>query len=691
MNNDTAVERAAAPDDEGSALLMALVIITVIGLILSAVLSFTDTSLISTPAFVANRDTIYNVDGAVDGAINSIRGSSGLGTFGFSQACGPFQPYAGTPLSGITVDCTPQAGSGQASDEVPQYAILTLGTGSEGLIETGNDVLTVDGGVYSHGTVDLTSSGSSGQRALQVYGDLLAQGVCNPVPSRPQSITSVGGLKLCSPTFTGDARGDDPAYPAAIPDTTTLTVDSATVDPVATCATSSSIVAFSPGLYSEIPVAPSGCNGSVFWFQPGVYYFDFPDARSLWQPSSNAAQGHYLIAGTLSAGLSASTNSSVITANNSPWVGKACDKNAAQGVEFIMGGATNFSIDSGGYLELCSSKASTNYLNQQIALYGLNNNFGAGPRVPVAGEKRVETGTPTSQPCPVLPATTPPCFANANPNAKLIDGTVSKATLFKSNGNDTASVTLPAFEKVPAGSTITNVQMKIRHYEGDAGINPSIDIFLPNSNQHLAPSINSQIPLLGSCLSLASLTDCSQTFDLTSSFTGAFGYKDLNGLSAVYTAKLNGPALSADASLDGIEFTVSYTPPGFEKVRCPVGLPSCSVVSSTVSQNLFFHGTVYVPTGALNLVVHNKDTTIFDRGVVARTLTVSVSAGSKQQDSPFQLPKATTGRKVLFVGKVNGVDKIRALVTYQDFADVAGVKTAFAGYRVDIQNWNVLR
>jgi hypothetical protein len=672
-------------DESGSALILALVVITAIGLMLAAILSFTDTSLLATPKFVAARNTLNDVDGAVDGAINSIRGSSGLGVQGFSLPCGPFKPYEGTPKAGITVDCVPQAGSGSASSEVPHYAILTLGTGSDGLIETGNAALTVDGGIYSNGVIDLTTSGSSSQRQIQVYGDVFAEGLCKPVPGHPESITTVSGVLKCSPGFTGDASGDDPGYAPGIPNISGLTID-----PAGTCAGANTIVAFSPGLYTEIPGQPAGCNGSVWWFKPGTYYFDFPDARADWAPAG--LPGSTLIGGTLSTGLSASTLASAIDAGS--WIGKSCDRDAP-GVQFIMGGPTTLTVLSGGSVELCGSTNVTNVDQHRIPFYGLRPEYGT--RTATTATLKV-TGTPVSpyeDPIPFtdpvlglpLPVPLPPPAAKFIDNRFATASLVSPGTLTKS-----AAVQLPAFEQVPAGSTINSVKLRVRHFETDTAISASVVILPPTAGADTQP-LND----FTTCSGASNCTD--PLWDISAKFKGRYGYRELNGLKVVYRAELSGNNLASD-NLDGVELVVDYTPPGFEATTCPTSTPACNIVTSTVTQNLFFHGTVYVPRAALSLRVHNKDTTIFDRGVIARSLTVDVSSGSKQVDSPFQLPKATTGRKVLFIGKDGGVEKVRALVTYQDYRDkdpITGLPlpsnafTAFPGYEVKILNWSVLR
>lgn len=649
-------------DETGSALILALVMISVIGLMLAAALTFADTSLVATPTFVGHRDDLNVVDGAMEGAVNAVRGSATLGTEGAPIGC-DFPDFDTTDDVNVTVECTPQAGSGSAFDDQPVFAITTLGTAAdEGFIQTGNTQLTVDGGLYSNGKLDLTPGGA--QAAMLSFGDVFVEGACTPAPGG--LLDAVGGLVKCN--YAGDTRGDDPNYPPGV-----ANAGSMAVDPVATCVGPGTVVAFSPGLYTEIPAAPSSCNGSVWWFQPGVYYFDFPDltGRHTWTPDD--LDGKTVVGGTLKSGWSASTNASAIT------VPGACDP-AADGVQFIFGGPSLLNITSQGSVELCGGTNATNHNNHKIAFHGLKTE---PARSAVGPTTLAQTGTPVS-PGPTaersfvsVPATAP----------RTIDNVYATAALSTTANNlDEADIKDFSFADVPEGARITKVELKVRHFESVTQMDSTAHITLPDGTTDSEALSNFKAV---DCT--VTLTTCTDTWDITSHFTDEQGYDQLNGLAARYHVKVRGNNAAATDSFDGMELSVTYVPVGFEQHRCPTGASDCSIITSTVDQNLFFHGTVYVPSAGLNLKVHNKDTTIFDRGIVARTMTANISASSKQEDSPFQIPRATTGRSVLFVARVDGVDKLRALVSFQDFVTSAGTSSAFPGYKVTVQKWSVIR
>jgi len=65
--------------DEGSVLVMALVFLSLFGLLVAAVLTFADASLRATLSTRDQRGTVYNSDGAADGAINYVRPNRSLG------------------------------------------------------------------------------------------------------------------------------------------------------------------------------------------------------------------------------------------------------------------------------------------------------------------------------------------------------------------------------------------------------------------------------------------------------------------------------------------------------------------------------------------------------------------------------------------------------------------------------------
>ena len=108
------VQRRVEGDEEGSALVLALVFFSVLGVFIGAVLSFGSSSLRRTVAVREQRDVVYASDGAVEGAINAIRGNVAFGKEGGScpNFVAPFHEADSSRTKTVTVTCAGLAGSG---------------------------------------------------------------------------------------------------------------------------------------------------------------------------------------------------------------------------------------------------------------------------------------------------------------------------------------------------------------------------------------------------------------------------------------------------------------------------------------------------------------------------------------------------------------------------------------------------
>ncbi|MGB9376774.1 MAG: hypothetical protein WCB04_04580, partial [Mycobacteriales bacterium] len=149
-------------DDSGASLILALAFMTFLGLVVSALLTYSGTSLRSTSATQAKAEATYDIDGALQGAVNQIR-TDGTYANAPGQRCpdfrfaGPNATRSDASAPEIIVRCAPVKGTGAAggaveinADNRPANAVLTLGTGSETGIDKGADnVLLVHGDVYS--------------------------------------------------------------------------------------------------------------------------------------------------------------------------------------------------------------------------------------------------------------------------------------------------------------------------------------------------------------------------------------------------------------------------------------------------------------------------------------------------------------------------------------------------------------
>ncbi|MCU1379774.1 MAG: hypothetical protein JWN29_2757, partial [Acidimicrobiales bacterium] len=634
-----------------------IIFVMLFSVIISAILDFASTGFKTTQAIAQVRDDQLAVDGAVDGAINALRGSTYAGFVG--QNCPDFQyePPSSTSDPEVTVSCRPVGGnSGGVDDPIPQYAVLTLGTlPSEGFLEDGTEELTIDGGIFSNGTISL---GTSRNERLTVFGDALAVRPCVDPRQSPPRISATGRLQCDLVSQAADplsAGLPDPGYPTAVPDPSGMLVDPAPLS----C--SSAEVVFQQGLYTENPkyLVPAGCNPARWrFFAPpgglGVFYFDLPDA------DANLYQGKDIVAGTHDA-------AGVCTS----------------GVQLILGGPTYLDIDA-HLIDLCSHQAPGT--RQEIGLYGLGAGYSRTQRTTVPPlEGSVASSTAFLNPSSAVhPDGSPVASPSNSANAALVGGSVEQAVIGL-NGFNTAG-------SVPPGSTILGAAFKISHAETSAHVQPTA-AFTIGSTTTSCPAIT---PTATSNLAVA-------TCDITSKLSAQFSYRDLANTRLSFTA--NGAALtdpvvcapnrsnctpqaaeSASAYVDGVVLEVSYIPPGFESHRCMVGFSSCEILYKDRSATSFFRGTIYTPTGAIFADVHNFDETVFGRGVIARTIATNASASSHQDNAAFQVPGLTGTRVVLFEASVGGRAKLRAKVRYTDTTNGTGLP----GYLVKVLSWVVL-
>jgi len=107
-----ASRRRRATGEDGSALVLAMLFLTVSAVIVTALIGFTTTSSSATSALRAARGTDYDVTSAMQAAIATIRVGT---TEGYAGSClnGGFTPSwtINNPARPVRVDCYPQSSS----------------------------------------------------------------------------------------------------------------------------------------------------------------------------------------------------------------------------------------------------------------------------------------------------------------------------------------------------------------------------------------------------------------------------------------------------------------------------------------------------------------------------------------------------------------------------------------------------
>ena len=642
--------------DDGSALVLALMVVLLVGTLFAAAIDYTQTGLLVTPKVRNDRNEVVTIQSAVDGAINSIRGSSTTGkTTG--PNCPDFVPPPPTDLPGVDatedfrVTCTPQPPGSTTADGVPPYAIQALGAAPEGIrqVNPSNAELLVTGGIYSRGVI---SVGGGSQSVMSVTGSAVSEtaGGCTGA----LITTDLSGAR-CGPSH-ALSDGADPGYGPGLVNQAALQALVASgsstqgADPVPTC--SGGTARFAAGYYGERPdlllerTQPS-CSASVWRFAPGLYYFDYDGVWDL--------AGTRVVFGSPTA---------------SATLGRACDR-TAPGSHLVFGGDsrifTQSSASADNGLEVCGPIHASYYSGagtpQRIAVYGLTTANSLGASLSTSASAHASSIVDAGGWLEPQKALTP-------------DGDSATVVLQK---NKAATLGWDGFGSAPKGARVNRVVAELTHLGANLK-SAQLSVTGPGG--------------VNITQNVAGCTTCS--FDITTELetrrTDVL-WRYLSQLTATYEAqgKDDQLPLSATASLvDGVRLVVEYTTPALSAQTCPGS--GCLFVESASNANVFIHGTVYTPAAAWSVNVHNAGETIFDRGVVLRDLAINVSGSTKQTSSPFQLPHVgSDGRKVLFRGWVDGIERVRACVRYVDKAPLPGTTAtqAFAGYSLSVTQWLV--
>lgn len=728
-------------DEEGASLLLVIIFVMVFGVVIGSVLDFASAGFETSRAVADVRGGQLAVDGAMDGAINAIRGSLDAGLDAGDACTDEDFFYDGDPTlkePDVTVTCVGLAGPmvGERAT-MPDYAVLTLSPNPcHGFLHTGHTPsseheVTIKGGLFSNGRIAVgeedqhqacgPDNPDAGNPFMTVLGGAHAVQGCTPWDEATGRATRVGvgtgGIIDC------DAAAElDPLYAPAVGDVSAMVADPTKTNPRATCTSSSTVVVFSPGLYTEHPLsiaargdgpgnaACDAINNDVWWFRPGVYYFDLVDDpatnnrdESLWD-FAEGGNTKSVVGGALAGGLTQDSLSSAFRFGVNPL---CLTGPGVQGVQFIFGGATHVRTQSSssgasrGDVELCGATmanvpgATAVTEKQQIVVYGIRADQD------VVNENRPLSTTATAT--TVTPGAawlssdaTPPSAA-----ATTVGGAFIRAPLV----GDAVEIASASFQfpsnVIPAGSRVTEVRVRARHAEtGDFAdeIKPTISI----THGGVTHTPSTELPVRSTFemeTNFSSSTDPASYPEISAILKKPFRYEDVNDLRITYTAdgtelrtargnECTGtgndtvcPAQTAEAQLDALVVEVKYVPPGFNALNCPGG---CKFLTTTNNPGMIFRGTVYTPTASYDVSLQNGSEQLFQRGLIAWDVIAHLSPSSNQTASPFQLPGFQQRRLVLFEASVGSDVRLRAKVEYSD-------DDATPGREVEVLDWVVVR
>jgi hypothetical protein len=421
--------------------------------------------------------------------------------------------------------------------------------------------------------------------------------------------------------------------------------------PVATAANCpGKVMTFQPGYYDDAQALSSlmsgsggPCKGSVWWFTPGIYYFDFHNSSN---PLLGGSDVWTMNDGQLVAGTPTNAAGVVLAkpANPSPSPGgchNPIKSTAAVGVQFIFGGDSQFRL-TGGNAELC---AGYHTARPPIAVYGVKS--GAETQVPTATVK------PTTVVNPPAPALFDSATVTAANLANVGDSTGATWTK-TATGNQTASFTLGGYAPtpvIPAGSVLNSAILRVV-YKNSAGASGDVRtvVLTPTAG---GAAITSTLP------STASTATQTALIDLYGGGTGplaaAVHTHGFSGASMAYSVRL---AHTGVETVDAIQLDLSYTPPAFRAQD--VAIPGGNCLTSTYTggsagqcaalftptnyhDSFYIQGTTYMPKAVIDLSLSNATSQVMRFGVVARALWVKETGSFGYEGAVIEVPDNSPG------------------------------------------------
>lgn len=538
-------------------------------------------------------------------------------------------------------------------------------TGSEpGWQSTGDVPLRVHGPVYSNSTL-VTAGGSgiscadtwplplgtSGCNGMYVDDQVTVEGACTG-----RIVTPSAATEDCSTGF-HTAAGDDPAIaqPAAYAQPTA----GMTLQTLPTCSASSSIVAFTPGLYdnatglSALTGGAAACRNKTFWFQPGVYYFDFHNSEMPKSGSPIIPYGPDVwtfndATSVIVGGTKQGWTTSGVTAAALPGacVSPLTSKTAA-GVQFVFGDDSRF-YQQAGSVELCGSYSAT---NPPIAFSG---STGLGGGAAQSATLRPSVISATSVPA-AAPRFTP--VSSVGPIVSETDANAGPAVT-NLPANSSATLRISSFSglatALPDRTVLDAATVTVRHGERGLAAGSTLKVILTSSRAGAVPIVR-DLPLT---YGGAALTWSTQTVDLLAELGPeiyAFGGDDPYTLDVVLTTSTT--AQTATQQLDFVRMNVTWRPTAVRvQSGCVTAFAGCSVLLTSANgglmNELYVQGTVYLPKAKITVAVRAADGPMFADGLVARSFLLqsdAYTAGVVYDGMLIQVPDYRQGATPLTV------------------------------------------
>jgi hypothetical protein len=638
---------AGGNTDEGASLIMVLAFVTFIGLIAGAMLNFSGASLRGASSTKYRGDVSYDVDGALQAGINQIRNSKFVNTD--PAACGKFLTNAngtgtGTALTfpgpnlgqDVVVKCQGGPSTGMDGNSVPVYstnrpgqALLTLAPSGTNISSTHNGTLNIKGKVSANGGITASPGSIAVQNAKVVAG-----GSCS-------GVTSTVSVECNSA-----ASFSDPDY--------TVATGTMAHQGVPACSGSQKLVKFSPGYYDNAVglsniMKGGGCKAVTYWFQPGVYYFDFrnslstasglasvlPSGSDEW--SVNDADVH-IIGGTLSGITEAQAAAGTVPSLPGSCVSPLTTK-TNNGVMFVFGGDSRINIAK-GKMELCGQYYADKL---PIAVYAAKAGADTGSDTALVPATAVGTSTSGDDPFDNNPAG---ALRTADSTAATTLNASTAATAKNIAKNRTASLTVSGVVPsggIPAHSILTKAELVVvhRNVSSPPGTKPdSLKLTVtPNPGSGTALPVVDATPYADTATGNFHTENATTTpaLDITKALAPQVYSNGLSNLSVKYSMAVpNTNGLKIDAYLDAVQLVLTWERPSIRPVSSTVNVggtnclfhgASCALITTAGNGqvDMYIQGTTYAPQTTLDIALNNSSKEVFRSGIVAWSIRVDIN------------------------------------------------------------------
>lgn len=651
---------AGAADDSGAALVLALILITVVAVAVGALLSLADTGVRTTVVIRAQAAGAYGADGAAQAAISALRHNGfnndvasatypkcfGSGATSDTLLLPNYYPgTTGSAAASAAVTCTPDPNTGAGGGLVPisasnkpGNAILTLGTnaGEDGLnVKALNNStpFVVHGSVVSDSNIRVTNGSLQSNTAVYAH-----TGCSGTIVSTPPPACSSG--TAADPNYQFEPAYSSPAN--AVPGYRPVPAAAAANCP-------GKLMTFQPGYYDDAAaltalMAGTGsnpCKGSVWWFKPGTYYFDFHNSGNQ-NPLLSGSDLWTVNDGQLIAGTPVNGTGTVIAAPSSPaTVPGACQNpikyTSAVGVQFIFGGDSQFQVSGTADAEICGSYQAN---RPPIAVYGLKS--GTATELTSTGlAASTVTGTGFAA----------PAAGSLASGAGAIDGVYDTWTKTGSS-NQSATLALSGYAPapaIPAGSVLTSAKLRIGYGTSSAVQSRQVVITPAGGGPAITKTLSASAQPAGSVQTI-DLLDSSSTGLAASVHT--FGF---SGSSLAYTSSMSS---AGTERVDAMLLDLKYVAPAFRAEdttsvpgNCLVSTYTggsagqCALLSTPTAYkgSFYIQGTTYTPSAVIDLTLSNITAQVLRFGVVARSLWIKETGAISYVGPVIEVPDNSPG------------------------------------------------